>query len=341
MKNIKDPALLLPMINDLKGIPKGKCIDVEDLALFLEKKTDKVKSENIANHLAKCERCYEAFIVASEIYNSEQKPILLNFPVRAIAATILVFFFSVYLFFRLNIKSPEMLENHSPGKTISREYSEEKKLKAPVVEIYKSSPSPKKEFKKDLSKKIKLISQEDIVKRGDNGSESLNSADNIKKIEKEGNYIKEKRENTIGSGSLNINYKTTSQSNEKGVIKRKPLIRTRKKSRLFKLRTSYLPVMIIPEIIKTVDLKLEGFRIIPGRVSAILEIGTDGCVKNIIFINVEKNIEHLIRGSLNKWIFKVSGVKKYRFKLFAEYDSLGKWNIKKISGRKTDNSSDK
>jgi len=341
MKNIKDPGLLLPMINDLDGIPKGRCIDVEDLALFLEKKTDKVKSEYIADHLSKCERCYEAFLVASEIYNSEKRPFLLKFSVRAIAATILVFFFSLYLFFRLNVKSPEILEDYSLGKTITEKYSEEENIKHPVRKKLKSSPSPKKELKKKFLQKKKLLSKGDILRNESDKSDSFSSAKDITKIKTEKISVEDKKDSVIGSGSLKIMSEANSQSNEKGVITRKPLGRIRAKKRSAKLRISYLPVVIIPKIIKTVDLKLEGKKIIPGRVSAVLEIGTDGCVEKIIFINVEKNIEHLIRESLNKWIFKGSGIKKYRFNLFAEYDSLGKWNIKKNFGRKTDNSSDK
>ncbi len=331
MKNIKDPGSLFSMINDLDEIPKGRCIDVEDLALFLEKKTDKVKSEYIADHLSKCERCYEAFLVASEIYNSEKKPFLLKFPVRAIAATILVFFFSVYLFFRLNVKSPEMLEDHSIGKTITGKYSEEKNIKRPVM----------KKLKKNFLQKKKLLSKRDISRNESDKSDSFNPPKKITKIETGKRPVENKKDGVIGSGSLKIMSEANSQSNEKGVIIRKPIGRIRAKTRSAKLRISYLPVVITSKIIETVDLKLEGKKIIPGRVSAVLEIGTDGCVGKIIFINVEKNIEHLIRESLNKWIFKGSGIKKYRFNLFAEYDSMGKWNIKKNSGRKTDNSSDK
>lgn len=338
MRKKYDLNYLIKKIFGAEGKQDENCIGPEDLALFIEGKLKGEKKEYISGHIAKCERCYDAFLIASDIYRSEKRSFLMTIPLRAIAATLLVFFFSVYLFFRLNVSSPDILSERNKIAPAPKKFYKEKKPEKREKKFVKPSIISERVLDKEIPEKRESASEsKEAVQAGK--STTVNSHKGSGQIK--GDELKNgKSEEIAGIGEVKKVNDLEEEHRDEDIRSRSVKRKTQLKLQISKPVAAYMSLAMIPEIERSVDLKTAGKIITPGVVIAEFELNSDGTVKNISLLSADKQFRQIISDSLKQWIFTINDSVGLRFKLNLQYDSAGKWELKKINGRKNDADSD-
>ena len=339
MKKKDNLGFLISKINELNGEHVGNCIGPEDLALFIEGKLASEKREYISGHLAECERCYDAFLTASDIYGSEKRSFLMTIPFRAIAATLLVLFFSVYLFYRLNINTSDIMRERNKIKPVSEQFYKEKKAEKKEKTFIKPSIISKKSLEKEISGKKKPAPASKVAEQPGKAV-AVFSGKSFLEIGEKVESEDEKEGRITGMEAVKKDKGLKSEQRDEDIMMRSMKGKTALKFKVSQPAKLQISIKIIPKIERVVDLKTAGQNITPGKVIAEFEINEDGSVKNIRLQNVDEGLRRLIKDSLKQWIFAVKGSADSRFKLNLKYDSMGKWVLKKINGRKSDADSD-
>lgn len=330
MKKITDPGRLLKMIDMNSEIDPGPCIEPEELALLIEGDLDREKKDTMMDHISRCDRCYHAFLITSDIYSGEKRSFLMKIPVRAVAATILVFFFSVYLFYKLNIGTSETI-GRSFEKRIVTEKTPIKKKSGHMTEKPGMVPIPAG------------LPAKESIRKDKNIYGSVNKKKSVTKNKKGELSGLEKKESSAAVFKANNKIYLKNEFKDEEVRMKSRDFKKEVKLQSHICRGAPDQVKSIPEIKKIVHfLNPKGGkkRIVPGNVTVRFELNLDGSVKNLFFINVNTLIEPEIKKSLAQWVFIVREGTALNFRMILRYDSKGKWIINPVNGRKNEQPAD-
>lgn len=87
----------------LKESQSGDCISLEEMAALIDGNVKDTERDRMMSHLASCDRCYETFLLTSELSEEKIIPLKRTFfshPMR-LAASIVIAAFSLFLFYKI------------------------------------------------------------------------------------------------------------------------------------------------------------------------------------------------------------------------------------------------
>ncbi len=324
MDTKQNPGIKLDLLYEPTDESLKDCISPEEIALIVENRLGEEERKKILSHASSCARCSHALAITVEL-TEKKKSILITFPIRAVAATLLVFFFSIYLFYRLNIvRSVDnpVLKDESP---------------LVVVKQKKSI------LRRGLKSEIKpALSKDNFLKKRKNKPEPSG----IDKIKPEGRGKLQPKKDTKKAEAMKVEEEALlRESDESGKeIVSAPRQKQEKKGfvtfRKVKNRTPGAVAVAadqVPEITAKKEIEfppnLSG-RFRQGEITAYFVLKADGKIENVTVEGSDKIFQKYLIDSLRKWQFKVNRFSPLKFTLMLRFDHSGNWYLKKDSRKK-------
>jgi len=91
------------LANEMVKVKPGRCPTSEEIAALIDGKLSQENRDKILHHLSSCNFCYDTFILTSDLkrkeFKKESNPLVIFKPL-ALAASIIIVIFSIYLFYK-------------------------------------------------------------------------------------------------------------------------------------------------------------------------------------------------------------------------------------------------
>ena len=161
--------ILFKLSGAVPGDVQGPCPSLEDISALIDGTIEKEQKEKLQSHISSCEICYETYISALELTDTQDKKSLRIFSPLSVAASIFIALLAFVIFYKVNISVKDIDDQVSLfAKTpviIKEGKTEHKSVKRPAAAV-KNKMIKKQKLKNPAPEKsIKAAKVEEVVRR--------------------------------------------------------------------------------------------------------------------------------------------------------------------------------
>jgi len=172
--------ILFKLSGAVPGGVQGACPSLEDISALIDGTIEKERKEKLQSHISSCEICYETYISALELTDTEGKKSLRIFSPLSVAASIFIALLAFVIFYKVNISVTDIEDTASPfvkAPVFTKEGKvEHKSVKRTAADVNKKikkkqmlkTPAPEKSTK--VEKDEEVVSEDEVPEMKDEPS---------------------------------------------------------------------------------------------------------------------------------------------------------------------------